>query len=167
MDTVKVEGVACPCPGTPHPEGDTVELRARVGLAGGAQLQTLIVRANADGMDTAELTGKLVEGYLLVGVCGWSFVDDKGKPIPVTPDTIRSLLLDDFERASPVAEKADSLYEGPILGPLVNGAASSSRSTRTRGSTSQKAPGSRKSPRRSKPSLTSTTPTVVTATTTS
>lgn len=159
MDTVAVPGVACPCPGTPHPEGDVVTLRARLGLASGVELQSIIVTANAQGQPTSVVTGLLLEAYIRLGVSDWTFVDDKGKPIPVTSETIQSMILDDFTLATPIAEKANELYEGPVLGPLVNGAAKSSPTTTTAKSTSQPATGSRKNPKPSRRSSTSTTQT--------
>lgn len=165
MDTVAVPGVECPCPGTPHPEGDVVTLRGRLGLSAGVQMQQLIIKANAEGQGTPELTGLLMESYIRFGVCDWTFVNEDGKPVPITNDTIQSLILDDFTTASPIAEVADGLYEGPVLGPLVNGAATSSRTTPTGRSTSRRASGSRRNPKRSKRSSTSAIPTDATATT--
>lgn len=165
MDTAKVTGVVCPCPGTPHPDGDTVELRPRLGLAAGIELQNIIVQANREGRDTNSLTGILVEGYVRLGVCAWTFVDAAGKPVPVSPESIQSLLLDDFTRATPIAEKADELYEAMVVGPLVAAAATSSPSTPTESSTSPTDSGSPKSPTPSQPSSISTTPTEDTETT--
>lgn len=156
MDTVAVPGVACPCPGTPHPEGDTVELRETLGLGAGVALQKLVVGTNAP---EPEIIGQLMEAYLRFGVCAWTFVDADGKAVPVTPDTLQALLLDDFSRAYPVAEAADKLYEGPVFGPLATAAANLSRTTPTAASTSRKGSGSRKNGMRSKPSSTSTTQT--------
>jgi len=165
MDTVAVPGVECPCPGTPHPEGDIVTLRSRLGLSAGTQLQTVIVQANQSGAPVGEVAGLLAETYLRVGIIEWTFVDEDGKPVAVTPENIERLLLEDFARATPVADKCDELYAGTVLGPLVNGAAKSSPTTPTAKSTSRPATGSRRSPKRSKPSSTSTTLTGATATT--
>jgi hypothetical protein len=161
--TVAVPIGPCSCPGTPH-EHDSVDLRSKLGLAAGTMLQRLIVEANQSRPDAAELTGQLSEAYLRVGVVGWSFVDEKGKPVPVTPATLREYLLDDFERAIAVADAADDLYKVPVLGPLVLRAANSSPTTTTSESTSPTPRGGTpKRPRRSKPSSTSTTATGVTA----
>jgi hypothetical protein len=147
----------------PHEE-DIVELRLKLGLAAGTQLQRLIVEANQNRSDNAELTGKLAEAYLLVGVVGWNLVTEAG-PTPVTPETIRTQLLDDFSRSAELADKADSLYMGPVLSPLVRRAATSSRTSSTTASTSAKPAGPSKARKRSKRSSTSTTQTVATATT--
>lgn len=137
MDTVGV-WVGCPCEGTPHPDGDTVYLRARLGLAAGTAVQSLVIEAKQTaGVAGADLLGSLAEAYLLHGVVSWTFVNPLGEPIPVTPDTIRSQLLDDFERGEAVASRADDLYLGPVVLPLLREASPSSPLTPTDGSTSQ------------------------------
>jgi hypothetical protein len=146
--TVAVPIGPCSCPGEPHTEGDYVELRTKLGLAAGTMLQRLVVEANQNRGDNAAITGKLAEAYLLVGVAGWSFVDEAG-PVPVNPMTIQDLLLDDFARSATLADKADDLYLGPVLLPLVNRAATSSPTTTTSASTSAKRGGSSKAQRRS------------------
>jgi len=166
MDTANVAvEVACPCPGTPHP-ADTVYLREKLGLAGGAMLQRLVIEVQQSGAGGAEASGALAEAYLRVGVADWTFVDEAGKRVPVNPDTLRDILLSDFALSMPVADKADDLYLQPVLGFLLSRAQNSSRTTTTNGSTSPTAGGSRKPRTRSKPSSTSTTPTADTATTT-
>jgi hypothetical protein len=156
--------VACPCPGTPHAE-DTVYLRDKLGLAGGATLQRLVIEVNQSGSDQAETSGRLAEAYLRVGVADWTFTDEQGRKVPVNPDTLQRILLDDFSLAMPVADRADELYLQPVLGFLLAKAASSSHTTTTNGSISQIPGGSRKTRTRSKRSSTSTTPTADTATT--
>jgi hypothetical protein len=115
--------VACPCPGTPHAE-DTVYLRDKLGLAGGATLQRLVVEVNQSGSDQAETSGRLAEAYLRVGVADWTFTDENGRKVPVNPDNLQRLLLDDFSLAMPVADRADELYLQPVLGFLLAKAAS-------------------------------------------
>jgi hypothetical protein len=160
MDTtnVPVPVGACLCPGTPHQDGDIVYLRAKLGLAGGTTLQRLIVEASQNHsngstvgkMFEAEVSGTLAEAYLLVGVESWNLLGENGGPIPVTPDTIKSQLLDDFARAAPVADKADDLYVGPVLDPLVQRAAALSSTSMTNGLTSVKPRGPSKARKRSK-----------------
>ena len=154
----------CLCPGTPHEDGDSVYLRAKLGLAAGTTLQRLIIEANQNRADNAELTGKLAEAYLLLGVSRWNLVDDKGQPVPVNPDTIRQHLLDDFARSVSVADMADDLYMGPVLSPLVQKALASSSTTTTNGSTSATVAGRSKARKPSKRSSTSTSQTDATAT---
>jgi hypothetical protein len=157
----------CQCPGSPHPDGDLVYLRPRLGLAAGIAIQRLIVEANQDRADSAEISGQLAEAYLLHGVAGWNLVGEgEGeKPIPVNEDSIRLYLLSDFVRSAPVADAADDLYMAAVLGPLVNRALASSPTTSTSGSTSATRRGKSKAPRPSKPSSTTTTRTAATATT--
>jgi hypothetical protein len=140
---------ACLCPGAPHEDGDYVYLRPKLGLAAGTVIQSLIVKVNRkDSNNVEEIQGVLAESYLIHGVAEWSLVDEKG-PIPVTSETIREHLLSDFERASPVADKADELYMGPVLSPLVKRVAELSATSMTNGSTSVTRTGSAK---RRKPS---------------
>jgi hypothetical protein len=153
---------ACQCPGAPHPDGDVVSLRPVLGLASGIAIQRLIVEANQDRADAAEIAGRLAEAYLLHGVAEWNLVDERGA-IAVTPEAIRRELLDDFSRGAPVAEAADELYMATVLGPLVNRALQSSPTTSTNGSTSVTLAGRSKPRRRSKPSSTTTIPMDATA----
>ena len=157
--------IPCPCPGTPHPDGDTVELREKLGLAAGIAVQRMIIEANQGRADTAELTGKLGEGYLLHGVEAWTLIDENGSLIPVNENTIRARLLTDFTVAAPIADAADDLYMAAVISPLVKKAERSSPTTPTNGSTSANQGGSRPRPKRSKPSSTTTTLTVATETT--
>lgn len=147
--------IPCPCPGTPH-EGDTVELREKLGLAAGIALQRLIVQANQDRQDAAELTGVLAEAYLLHGVESWTLVDEGGLPVPVSATTIREWLLSDFTLGSPVADAADGIYMAQVILPLVKAAENSLRSSLTSASTSVPPAGTRKGRKPPKRSLTST-----------
>ena len=151
----------CLCPGAPHEDGDSVYLRAKLGLAAGVAVNRMLQDARRNGTGPEELTGRITEAYLLHGVESWTLMDESG-PIPVTPETIRAHLLDDFSRAWDAANRADELYSGPILDPLVNPGRRSSSSTSSNGSTSAPSVGSPKAPKRSKRSSTSTTPTAVT-----
>lgn len=153
--------IPCPCPGTPHPDGDTVYLKDKLDLHDGIAVQHLIIAANqpTDRMDAAHLTGVLAEGYLLYGVEAWTLVDEEGHTIPVTQESIRGRLLSDFASAAPVAEKADDLYMASVILPLVKRASMSSPSTPTNGSTSVPPAGTPKTPKRSKRSSTTTIPT--------
>jgi hypothetical protein len=164
--TTSVNVGSCRCAGEPHPDGDTVELRPKLGLAEGVRLQAAVVDAKQRGLDAPAVTGLLAESYLLVGVTGWNLVDEQGKALPVTPETIQSELLSDFTRAAPVSDAADALYREVAIGFLVKQAASLSRSTTTNGSTSPTGGGLPRAQKRSKRSSTTTTPTADTAPTT-
>jgi hypothetical protein len=156
----------CQCSGTPHEDGDVVELRPRLGLAQGVQIQTAIIMARNEGTPPEVVTGVLAEQYLRVGVMGWNFTSEGGKPLPVTPGNIEERLLSDFSVGTLVSDAADELYAATVVLPLVERAARSSPTTTTNGSTSATNGGSSKRPKRSKPSSTSTSTTAVTATTT-
>ena len=165
MDTTTLVPVlvgACLCPGAPHEDGDIVYLRPKLGLAAGIAVQKLVVDANqaSEPMTTADLTGVLAEGYLLHGVAEWTFENEAGH-VPVNPSTIKAYLLDDFERGATAADKADELYMGPVLAPLVIRAQAleeSLRATSTNGSTSATRGGTPKPRKRSKPSSITTIP---------
>jgi hypothetical protein len=157
-DLVPVRIGDCGCPDTPHTDGDFVSLRPKLGLAAGTALQNLIVKAHqSSGMDAAALTGILAEAYLLHGVAEWTLLDSNSKPIPVTPETIRYQLLDDFSRSEAAADKADDLYMGPVLAPLVQRALASLPTTPTNGRTSPTRLGAKR-PKSSKRSSTTTSP---------
>jgi hypothetical protein len=163
MDTHRVSGIPCPCPDTPHPDGDTVELRERLGLAAGVEIQATV--RGLIGKPDAVIVAALVEAYVRHGIVAWTFVDDIGKAVPVTPENIQTWVLDDFTLATPVAEAADELYEDAVLGPLVRSAATSSPTTPTESSTSATDSGSDENPTPSSPSSTVSTPTGGTVTT--
>jgi hypothetical protein len=157
--------IPCPCPGQPHPDGDVVSLREKLGLAAGIAIQRLVIDANQNRPDTAELAGRLAEGYLLYGVEAWTLVGEGGGAVPVNETTIRARLLSDFATAAPIADAADGLYMAAVILPLVKGASTTSPSTRTNGSTHPPRRGTSKPRKPSKPSSTTTTPTESTGTT--
>ena len=170
MQTVSVPGIPCPCPNGEHAvQGDTVELRERLGLAAGIAIQATV--RELIGQPNAVIVAALVEAYVRHGVAGWTFVDDIGRDVPVTPENIQAWVLDDFTLATPVAEAADKLYEDAVLGPLVRAAATSSPTTPTEPSTSPTDPtlsdGSEPNPTPSSPSSTTSTQTDDTETTSS
>ena|SRR3990167_5800161 len=159
--------VTCPCPGTPHADGDTVFLAPHISLRGGMLAEALMVRVwtnldprTSDFSSVASLTieAQLREVYLLDGVKEWTFVSDDG-PIPVSEWSIRDVLLSDFTLARPIGDKADELYSRSVLDPLRARLSKSLRSLRPPASTSTSAssPSSAKRPKRSKPSSTAST----------
>lgn len=156
--------VACPCPGTPHPDGDTVYLYPKLGLAGGI-VAGQQVRNYSPALGVERLTAQLTETWVLFGVADWTFIDAEAKPLPVSEAAIRDLLLADYTLATPVADKADELYAGAVLDPLTRRPSPPSAPRSTAGSTSAKARSSTKRRKPPKPSSTSTTQTGVTATT--
>lgn len=144
-----------------------VSLRPKLGLAAGIELQQKFrALLLMDPRPThPEITGILTEAYLLVGVEEWTLADEMG-PIPVSRENIAKYLLSDFELAQPVADKADDLYYGPVLSPLVASLSNSLLDTRTKRSTSAMNGSSPRRRKQSKRSSTSTTQTVDTEPTT-
>lgn len=77
--------------------------------------------------------------YVAYGVADWSFLDDEGKPIPVTHDNaLRALPWG--RGGKEVADRAAELYAPAVLRPLVERARRSSRVTSIDGSTSATRP---------------------------
>lgn len=162
VDLVPVCVGACLCPGTPHPDGDFVYLRPKLGLKDGVILQEPVTDwlriAPADRPGQEYMRGELAERYLILGVAEWNLEDENG-PIPVNPISIRVNLLDDFDRAEKAAEKGDELYGDVALGPLRRLVEMSSKATSSNGSTSPTRSTSAKRRKHSKRSSTSTSPT--------
>jgi hypothetical protein len=133
-ERVPLEGLECRCAGTPHPDGDTVWLRSELPPDGGFAALRLI------GGDPDTLSEKIGRVYLQYGVVDWTFLDDDGKPVPCTPETIARL---SWDAAFPIAEKADDVYQESLLRPLVVKASRSSRNGHTAASTSRSSRASR------------------------
>jgi hypothetical protein len=142
-ELVPVEGVPCPCPGTPHSEGDTVSLFPRLGLHAGVIAQRKIIAALERKADDDEVVATLMDVFCRGGVAEWTVVDEDGKPVPVTPDTIEVYLIGNYAAGRMVAEKADSLYSGALIDPLLMKVEASFPPTPTNGSTSAKTASSR------------------------
>lgn len=145
--------VACPCPGTPH-AGDEIFLYPELGFQGGV----VTIRKLSGGGDADELTAVLLDCYLRYGIADWTLVDADGKATPVDKEAIVAFSTTHFDAAIVVANKADDLYSGRLLGPLAIRAANSSATSRTNGLTSV-SPQPSTSRKRSRPSSTSTTAT--------
>jgi len=159
---------ACHCPGTPHPDGDFVYLRPKLGLREGIILQEPVADwlnvPAADRPGQEYMRAELSERYLILGIAEWNLTDEDGA-IVVNPLSIREHLLNDFDRAEPAAEKGDELYSDVALGPLRKLVAMSSKATSNNGSTSPTSITSRKRRKPSKRSSTSTSPMADTVTT--
>lgn len=140
-DSITVNVGECQCPGAPHEDGDTVQLRPRLTIAGGLAALAAIT-------ENTEETRTVAMGrtFLEHGICGWNLQDDHGAAVAVTPATIAQL---DWETTGYLlADKAADLYGGSVLGPLVRQVEASSPSGPTEPSTSAKKAGSTKRPRR-------------------
>lgn len=132
-ERVPVEGLGCLCPGTPHPEGDTVWLRAELGPDGGFAAMRVINEAQVDPSVLQEKIGRI---YAEHGIVDWTFLGDDGEPLEVSLENIRLLKWDVIY---PIAQKGDDIYAEALLRPLVESRSKSSRNGHTARSTSPKA----------------------------
>ena len=163
MDPVNIP---CICAAA-HPDGDTVTLRDPLPFRIAVTLRQSVAALYAEGQtpDVSEITGGLMESYLLYCIESWSLVDDEGRPLPVTKVNIRERILDNLGAMIVVRDAADEQYAEAVMLPLVRMGSSSSPPMPTGRSTSAtngSAPGH---PRPSRRSSTSTTRTDATATT--
>ena len=111
-DLVPVRFRDCSCPGTPHADGDIAELRPYLDYPGGAEALAAIQSLGGDMARFAEVIGPV---FIRRGVVAWNVVDDDG-PVPVTNEALDALRWED---AYELADKADDLYGGQVLAPLV------------------------------------------------
>ena len=150
MEPVKVLVGVCRCPNSPHGE-DAVYLRPNVSVPLGTAATNVSQAvmndyldkhpdlrdrlAGADDRDAKirelakatlpDATAGLAQVYLEYGIVAWTFVDAKGQPRPVTPETIAELLPWD-EGGMEVGERADELYSDRVFAPLARRSARSS-----------------------------------------
>lgn len=130
-DNVPVPLGYCPCEGQPHADGDVVYLYPELSMPGGMAAQGAIAEAMENGFDQVLIQELLARVWIRHGVAAWTFLDDLGKPIPVTPDNVaRALPFAKGGRA--VADKADDLYNEAVLAPLAARFAALSKTGRTR-----------------------------------
>jgi hypothetical protein len=116
-DNVPVPLGYCPCEGTPHPDGDIVYLYPELSAPAGMAVRGLMVEG-ASGIGAETFQERLGELWLKVAVASWTFLDDDGSPIPLTPENIvRALPYGKGGRL--VADKADDLYADSVVAPLV------------------------------------------------
>lgn len=125
----------CACPGTPHSEGDTVTFRERLPFAAGVKALRLIF---ADGEPSA---ANAMPVYLTEGPEDWNLLDERGKPVPLTPEALEALpFADQYE----IGDQGDTLYSGEVVAPLLR---RMSKSSETGPTTSTARRRSRSSPR--------------------
>jgi hypothetical protein len=146
--------VACPCPGAPH-DGDTVYLRPELGLTGGIIAQRKFVDLMGGNAD--DVFASLIETYVTHGVDSATFTDEQGDQL--TREAAIALILSKFSLGQIVANQADDLYSNDLLDPLVARVSKSLPTSQTSASTSRSR---RSSPKRRKPSKSSSTPTSLT-----
>lgn len=160
--------VTCPCPGSPHPDGDTVTLADKLDFQAAAAVKYAIVIAieQSGGLETPEVMALASFNYLVYGIEGWTFVDDEG-PIAIDKDAIRAFIREHTDVAGEIAEVADELYTSAVILPLARMGQKSSPPTPITASTSATNGSGPRRPRRSRRSSTTTTRTDATATTSS
>lgn len=128
-DLVPVRFRDCTCPGTPHPDGDVAELRPYLDYPGGAEALTAIQSVADDLSRFAEVLGPV---FIRRGVVAWNLLDEDGDPVPVTNEALDALRWED---AYELADKADDIYGGQVLAPLVRRMSKLSKAGPTNGST--------------------------------
>jgi hypothetical protein len=137
----------CRCIGradTPvHPDGDEVYLAPEASMTCGLRANGAIT---ASGGDISLLEPLMARIFIDEGIVGWTFVDEDGDPVPVTHGSIERL-LPWGHGGSLVSERANDLYSGAILDPLVRRWSATQRPGPTGDSTS--AISSSRRPRRS------------------
>lgn len=128
---------ACRCSGGPHahPDGDTVTLRRKVGLEMGLAATGALRRS---GNRPGDIQAALGVVYLRYGIEAWTFHDKDG-PVPINADTIDKWLPWN-EGGYEVADRADDLYGGTVLAPLLKRSDRSPARTAAPPSTSQNPP---------------------------
>lgn len=141
----------CTCPNEPHKDdGDLVFLAPRLSLAGGLAASADISSALGSGTMLAELW---LVTFVKHGAIGWNLVDEDGDPVPFDVQA----LLDDYELAMPIAEKADELYGDTVARPFLSRLKAISRRGRTEDSTSPTETSTTKPRRRSSRATTAAT----------
>lgn len=155
MTDVRVPVGACRCPGSPHEEGDWVELRSAPTIDIGSAVYAAVANVGDDPM---ALQVELGRAYLRYGITAWSFTDARGEPLPITPrrpgfDETVSRLLPFSQGGFDVSDMADTLYSEEVLRPLTTRLSTMrSQDGQTDGSTSPTLPSTPTRPKRSRPS---------------
>ena len=134
METIAVRFRDCSCPDTPHPDGDIAYLRPYLDYAGGAEALSSVTIVSDDGTsrlrEVVEWPEHIGPVFIKRGVVDWNVVDENG-PVPLHP-ALEELRWED---AYELADRADDLYGGQVLAPLVKRMSMSSKAGRTNGST--------------------------------
>jgi len=100
----------CACPGTPHPNGDTVTFRPQLDFDGNVAALSAIF---GEGEPVASKAWRV---YLFEGPVAWNLLDADGDPLPLTREALEALpFADQFE----IADRGDDIYRDTVLSPLV------------------------------------------------
>lgn len=138
-----------------HPDGDTVTLRATLGFTDALSIRnTMAMAVGEPGVTDADILALLTERYLYLGIESWTFVDERGRPVPVTRANIAGILFANPFVAMTVGDEADELYTSAVVLPLLGRRPTSSPRSPTDASTSAPKPSSTPRPKRASPSST-------------
>ena len=121
----------CPCPGTPH-EDERVYLEPALSMQ---MAITAFAAMRGAGPNRAAQTGALVSSYFPLGIRAWTFTDADGRLREITRESVDELIpweSGGFE----LADRADNLYSGHLMRPLLAGRSKSSPAGPTETSTS-------------------------------
>ena len=147
----------CPCQGNPHPDGDIVSLWPELSMEGGLAAQGAIAASfDDDGLNQVTLQEQLAKVWIRHGVAEWTFLDDYGKDIPVTPENV-TLALPYAKGGRLVADMADDLYAESVTAPLAEKLSEASKRGSTRSSRPATSPNRASRRMQRKPSSTATT----------
>jgi hypothetical protein len=117
-DLVPVPLGFCPCAGSPHADGDIVNLVPELSVPAGIKARAFFVNGLTGEMSSVEVQQSIADLWLSMCVDSWTFLADDGAPIPVTAENIvRALPFGKGGRE--VADKADDLYVESVTAPLV------------------------------------------------
>lgn len=155
MELVEVRVRDCACPGSPHPEGDTVSLLPQLSIEGGAAAELDLIdvmNAAKDGdsreASYAKLLVRWTATFVRYGAVAWNWIGDEG-PVPFDVE----VLVNDYSLSRLVAGRANDLYQQAALDPLLEAAAPNRQQRRSRrsstGTARSRTPGKTRTPRAS------------------
>lgn len=114
--------VECPCDGTPHPDGDTVYLKDEpdvpMYVAWNVTFEGVQGSALSISEWHADMQGAFAGVYLRHGIRSWTFVDEKGDSILISPSSVNRL-LPFMKGGKAVVDACDALYGTKLMAPLV------------------------------------------------
>ena len=113
----------CACPGTPHPNGDTVTYHERLSFEANVAAVTAIFGGDGDANANTAFAV-----YLHHGPASWNLLDEEGLPVPLDREALDAL---DFADQWEIADHADDIYRDTVLAPLVRRTRASSATTPT------------------------------------
>lgn len=105
----------CLCPGTPHAEGDWLEMRTELG---GTEVGSLMT---GDSLDSLEAL-----------IVDWNMLDKSGAKPPINRDNIQRLYADNFDGLADFIEKHVRVQSVPKASAEPSRRSSRARGSRTR-----------------------------------